>query len=474
MEEERDMGEDIPLPEDAADMALLSSGIDDRHLMYMDNQNIPKTPTKKHSVKHVANVETPFKLRAKKRSLGHELSPDNSFIAQLHAAASGNRDKENRGNVHNERASAPDDNEEAERGEMESWFKKKRAGRKMAKSRIYKLSPEPIVKKEKAKLHCDEGYFFPTHFKIHSSVYSSIESAVYLVQEQSCRKCSHKAHINEKRKLRRKRRQSWMDMEDVIDVNSYTMRDVSPTGLPTEIDPEFSILKISRRKFSSIGERERRIKEAKFLSRLGRSRNVVRAYKSWEERGLLFIQMEPCNLGSLKDHMRKLPWESTHGIRKKDILVQTAKGVRAIHRSKIIHLDLKPENIFLHCGRDGLEVKIGDFGISRLAGDTQEIEFDGDRFYMAPELLNNRCSYSSDIYSLGLVFLEILFDMHYPLKSIQWSGVNPAEKSAIVEQASLPPGGYDFLKRMISNEPQRRPTIKEVLLFAKSLTRPHA
>lgn len=76
-----------------------------------------------------------------------------------------------------------------------------------------------------------------------------------------------------------------------------------------------------------------------------------------------------------------------------------------IHDNEILHLDLKPANIFVTAeGR----LKIGDFGMAsvwpRAAGDGFERE--GDKEYMAPEVLQGRYSQAADIF--GLVALHLI------------------------------------------------------------------
>ncbi|URE36154.1 hypothetical protein MUK42_03429 [Musa troglodytarum] len=95
-----------------------------------------------------------------------------------------------------------------------------------------------------------------------------------------------------------------------------------------------------------------------------------------------------------------------------DIAGGAARGLAYLHAGcdhKIIHCDVKPENILLH---DGGQVKISDFGLAKLLSPEQSGLFTtmrGTRGYLAPEWLTNAAiSDRTDVYSFGMVLLEIV------------------------------------------------------------------
>lgn len=95
-----------------------------------------------------------------------------------------------------------------------------------------------------------------------------------------------------------------------------------------------------------------------------------------------------------------------------DIAIGAARGLAYLHfgcDQKIIHCDVKPENILLH---DGSGVKISDFGLAKLISPEQSGFFTtmrGTRGYLAPEwLTNSAISDRTDVYSYGMVLLEII------------------------------------------------------------------
>lgn len=95
-----------------------------------------------------------------------------------------------------------------------------------------------------------------------------------------------------------------------------------------------------------------------------------------------------------------------------DIALGTARGLAYLHSGcehKIIHCDVKPENILLD---DHFQAKISDFGLSKLLSPDQSGLFTtmrGTRGYIAPEwLTNSAITEKTDVYSFGMVLLELV------------------------------------------------------------------
>ena len=102
-----------------------------------------------------------------------------------------------------------------------------------------------------------------------------------------------------------------------------------------------------------------------------------------------------------------LPWNLRYRV-----AIDVAKGLAYLHhdcRSRILHLDVKPENILLD---ENYRALVSDFGISKLIGkdESQVVStIRGTRGYLAPEwLLEQGVSDKTDIYSYGMVLFEII------------------------------------------------------------------
>ena len=117
------------------------------------------------------------------------------------------------------------------------------------------------------------------------------------------------------------------------------------------------------------------------------------------------------------------------------ILFPICSVLATAHKLGIIHRDIKPDNIFLHNGKEGEVVKVLDFGVAKIFGDETNAELQnltignlvlGTPNYLAPERIQNK-SYDgrADIYSLGVVFYKML------------TGVSPFASNSVLETISL-------------------------------------
>ncbi|CAN6451731.1 unnamed protein product [Victoria cruziana] len=94
-----------------------------------------------------------------------------------------------------------------------------------------------------------------------------------------------------------------------------------------------------------------------------------------------------------------------------NIIIGTAKGLCYLHEEcsqKIAHLDIKPQNILLD---EKYNAKISDFGLSRLISrDESQVvtAMRGTPGYLAPEWLNASISEKADVYSFGVLIMEVI------------------------------------------------------------------
>ena len=102
--------------------------------------------------------------------------------------------------------------------------------------------------------------------------------------------------------------------------------------------------------------------------------------------------------------------------------VQITLALDFIHTRKILHRDLKSQNVFLT--KDG-QIKLGDFGIARVLNRTVDLAQTsiGTPLYMSPECCNNKpYSFKSDVWSLGCILYEMCTGGRHPFNARDLNG----------------------------------------------------
>ena len=135
--------------------------------------------------------------------------------------------------------------------------------------------------------------------------------------------------------------------------------------------------------------------------------NIVEMYDVGEDNGNYYIVMEYVPGMTLKQMIKKRGKLSlSEAI---DVMLQITDGIKEAHDSYIIHRDLKPQNILV---KDNGEIKITDFGIAMALNSTQLTQTNsvmGSVHYLPPEQASGKgATIKSDIYSMGILFYEIL------------------------------------------------------------------
>ena len=195
--------------------------------------------------------------------------------------------------------------------------------------------------------------------------------------------------------------------------------------------------------------------------------NVVRSLASFEADGQLVMVLEYLNGRTLREEMvnrGKIPWHEAL-----ETIAKIADGLQVAHSQEpaIIHRDLKPENVMLTTDAAGdiNGLKVMDFGIAKVlaaahATNTQSI---GTLQYMSPEQIDARTiDARSDLYSLGLIFYELLsgkppFSSASPreLLNLQCTATAPELDEDV--RLGLPRGVETLLFKMIEKRPDSRP-----------------
>tara|TARA_B100000123_G_C25732038_1_gene429709 strand:+ start:1042 stop:1995 length:954 start_codon:yes stop_codon:yes gene_type:complete len=133
---------------------------------------------------------------------------------------------------------------------------------------------------------------------------------------------------------------------------------------------------------------------------------IIKLYEDFIYNDIQYLVFEYMDINLYKYYFKKekLPYNEVLYI-----MYEVAKGLKFIHSLKIIHCDLKPENIMLNL-EGSKKVKIIDLGSSNLNEDRKDYFYIQSRYYRAPELVFN-IYYNNkiDIWAFGCIFMELLF-----------------------------------------------------------------
>eukprot|EP00928_Gymnodinium_smaydae_P036717 TRINITY_DN25621_c0_g1_i2.p1 TRINITY_DN25621_c0_g1~~TRINITY_DN25621_c0_g1_i2.p1 ORF type:complete len:814 (-),score=167.37 TRINITY_DN25621_c0_g1_i2:73-2172(-) len=177
------------------------------------------------------------------------------------------------------------------------------------------------------------------------------------------------------------------------------------------------------------------------------------------EHGDIYTYLQAArNAGRAPEESRLIEW-----------LVQIAWALAALHQEKILHRDLKTQNIFLTGpgDQDRFALKLGDFGVAKALNSTGDLARTqiGTPFYMSPELINSKpYSYKSDIWGLGCVLYEIISGHRaFDAQSLNGLALKIIKGNYTPITARCSQGTKSLIKAMLSKSPAHRPTLKEIL-----------
>ncbi|CAH8439599.1 unnamed protein product [Schistosoma haematobium] len=226
-------------------------------------------------------------------------------------------------------------------------------------------------------------------------------------------------------------------------------------------------------------EDEEEIKlEIDTLKKLSNHRNIASYYgafiKKSSPRDHLWLAMEYCGAGSVADLIKSTRTKSLKEDWIAYICREILRGLMHLHANRVIHRDIKGQNVLL---TDNAEVKLVDFGVSAQLDKTfgKRNTFIGTPYWMAPEVIHceqdSSCTYDarSDIWSLGITALEMaegrppLCEMH-PMRALFLIMRNspPRLKQSPNGSRHWTPRFHDFVNKCLTKDFHKRPNTSEL------------
>ncbi|XP_020654059.3 serine/threonine-protein kinase 17A isoform X1 [Pogona vitticeps] len=152
----------------------------------------------------------------------------------------------------------------------------------------------------------------------------------------------------------------------------------------------------------------------------------------------------------------------------KRLMRQILEGVSFLHQNNVVHLDLKPQNILLTNESPLGDIRIVDFGLSRVMMNSEELrEIMGTPEYVAPEILSyDPISTATDMWSIGVLAYVMLTGVspflgngkQETFLNISQMNINYSEDFDLVSESAV-----DFIKTLLVKKPEERATAEECL-----------
>ncbi|KAG1679537.1 hypothetical protein FOA52_011139 [Chlamydomonas sp. UWO 241] len=212
-------------------------------------------------------------------------------------------------------------------------------------------------------------------------------------------------------------------------------------------------------------ERSAAHQEAKLLKAL-KHPNIVQCTDSFMHGNKLCIVMDWCSEGDLYGILQKQRAKAAHLPEDTimDWFVQMCLGLKHVHDRKILHRDIKTQNVFMSAG--GL-LKLGDFGVSKVLGSTWALAVTavGTPYYLSPEIcMNKKYNQKSDVWSLGCVLYELTTLKH----AFEAPNMRALIQKIVRGTYTPVPGARskelrEVIAKCLTLDSARRPTVNDIL-----------
>jgi serine/threonine protein kinase len=186
--------------------------------------------------------------------------------------------------------------------------------------------------------------------------------------------------------------------------------------------------------------------------------NIIKCYDIIDTSDYIYIVLEYCDSGNMTQLTRS-------GVKEDKALYylkQLLEALRYLDEQKILHRDLKPDNILLI--DDLSTVKLCDFGLAKKRELHRVTTVCGSPLYMAPEIFKGDYNENVNIWSLGMIFYELIFGTHpyrkckdtEELRGMMCKKINIPKKGISVEC-------HDLLSKMLEPSSITRISLEEIL-----------
>ena len=198
--------------------------------------------------------------------------------------------------------------------------------------------------------------------------------------------------------------------------------------------------------------------------------NIIKLYQTFEDHSYIYMVMELCTGGELFDRLADQKDSKFTELKAADLVSKMLSSLNYIHLRRVCHRDLKLENfIFEHEGPEA-EIKLIDFGLSKvyMDGDHDMHAVLGTSYYVAPEVLAGNYGMECDLWGLGVLAFMMLSGQA-PFSGDEDSDILKLVKigkfSFVPKNIwrNISASAQDFISKLLVVDPKQRMTAQEAL-----------
>jgi len=197
--------------------------------------------------------------------------------------------------------------------------------------------------------------------------------------------------------------------------------------------------------------------------------NIIRIYDVFENVDFIYIIMEFCSGGDLFSYLEKRGFRLPEP-KAAALVHKMSAACYYLHSYGICHRDLKPENILMTDATDDADIRLLDFGLSKIIGPSETCnEPYGTLSYVAPEiLLEKPYTKAVDLWSIGIITYLLLcgclpFDDEKSEREIARQTIHDPVPYHSSIWKKLSPEAKLFVDNLLNKDPKKRMFIKDVL-----------
>ncbi|CAG9331684.1 unnamed protein product [Blepharisma stoltei] len=194
--------------------------------------------------------------------------------------------------------------------------------------------------------------------------------------------------------------------------------------------------------------------------------NIIKLYQSYEDSSSLYLVTEYCSGGKLLDKIitRRVFSEKEAA----SIILKILKTIFYLHANNISHRDIKPDNFLFENNSEKAELKLIDFGLSKICGSEARISsVVGTPQYVAPEVLEGNYDSKCDLWSLGaIMYLMLTGKMAMDVRSPAEAFVALKTKEVRTQGPDIDmisASGKDLLWKLLKKNPRERIDARDAL-----------